>query len=73
MPLQALAMAVALGVALVGDPVAGLLVGAGLLAHAAWDAHHLRTRRVVASSTAEFCCVLDTVLAVTLIVVSLGR
>lgn len=77
MPLQALAMTVivlvALGVALLGDRVAGLLVGVGLLAHAAWDVHHLRTRRVVASSMAEFCCVLDTVLAVTLVVVSLMR
>lgn len=77
MPLQALAMAVivlvALGVAFAGDRVAALLVGVGLLVHAGWDAHHLRTRRVVASSMAEFCCVLDTVLAVTLIVVSLVR
>lgn len=77
MPLQALAMAVivlvALGVALTGDRVAALLVGVGLLAHAAWDTYHLRARRVVASSMAEFCCVLDTVLAVTLIVVSLTR
>ncbi|WP_194408828.1 hypothetical protein [Microbacterium cremeum] len=77
LPLQALAMAaivlVALGVALVSGRVAGLLVGVGLLAHAAWDVYHLRTQRVVASSMAEFCCVLDTVLAVTLIVVSLSR
>lgn len=77
MPLQALAMAVivlvALGVAFTGDRVATLLVGVGLLAHAAWDVYHLRTKRVVASSMAEFCCVLDTVLAVTLIVVSLMR
>ena len=75
MPLQALAMAVivlvAIGVALLGDRVAGLLVGAGLLAHAGWDVYHLRTQRVVASSMAEFCCVLDTVLAVALIVVSI--
>lgn len=77
MPLQALAMAaivlVAFGVAVLGDRVAGLLVGTGLLAHAGWDVHHLRTRRVVASSMAEFCCILDTVFAVTLIAVSLTR
>lgn len=75
LPLQALAMAaivlVALGVAALGGRVAALLVGAGLLAHAGWDVHHLRTRRVVASSMAEFCCVLDTVFGVALIVVSL--
>jgi hypothetical protein len=38
-------------------------VEAGLLGHAAWDAHHHRTNRVVTRSFAEMCLVLDVVLA----------
>jgi hypothetical protein len=38
-------------------------VSAGLLAHAAWDVYHHRTGRVVVRSMAEFCGVLDTLLA----------
>ncbi|WP_264030263.1 hypothetical protein [Cellulosimicrobium sp. SH8] len=74
LPLQAAAMAVVVGVAvavaLLGQPWAGLVVGAGLLAHAAWDVHHLRARRVVSSSLAEFCCALDAVLGVGVVVMS---
>jgi hypothetical protein len=77
MPLQGLAMAViamiALGVTLLGEPAAGLVVGAGLLAHAGWDLHHLRSRRVVDLSMAEFCAVLDTILALNVIAVALVR
>ncbi|MFD4992075.1 hypothetical protein ACFWH7_03920 [Cellulosimicrobium cellulans] len=76
MPLQVAAMvaavAVALAVAAVGQPWAGLLVGVGLLGHAAWDVHHLRTRRVVAPTLAEFCGALDAVLGVAVIVLSLA-
>jgi hypothetical protein len=49
---------------------AALLVGAGLLGHTAWDVYHLRSQRVVARSMALFCAVLDTVLAVVVLVVA---
>lgn len=74
-PMQAGAMvlvvAVAVAVALLGQPWAGVLVGTGLLAHAAWDVHHHRTRRVVAASLAEFCAALDASLALAIIAVTL--
>jgi hypothetical protein len=75
LPRQALAMVV-VGVAaavtvLVGGAVGGFLVAAGLLAHAAWDAYHHRVNRVVVRSMAEFCFVLDTLLAVAVIVATL--
>jgi hypothetical protein len=43
------------------------LVAAGLLGHAAWDVYHHRVNRVVVRSMAEFCCVLDTLLAVAIV------
>jgi hypothetical protein len=46
------------------------LVAAGLLGHAAWDAHHYRTNRVVVRSLAEFCLALDTALAVAIVIVT---
>jgi hypothetical protein len=46
------------------------LVAAGLLGHAAWDLHHHRTNRVVVRSLAEFCLVLDTALAVAIVIVT---
>jgi hypothetical protein len=46
------------------------LVAAGLLGHAAWDVHHHRTNRVVVRSLAEFCLVLDTALAVAIVIVT---
>ena len=74
LPLQAAAMLVLGAVALVAaqaQPVlAGLLVAGALLVHAAWDVYHHRTGRVVVKSMAEFCCVLDTVLAVLVLVVT---
>jgi hypothetical protein len=74
LPLQSAAMLVLAVVALVATqaaPVAaGLLVAGALLAHAAWDVHHHRTGRVVVRSMAEFCVVLDTVLAVLVLVVT---
>ncbi len=76
LPLQAAAMLVLAVLALVAaqaQPVlAGLLVAGALLAHAVWDVHHHRTGRVVVRSMAEFCCVLDTVLAVLVLVVTFG-
>jgi hypothetical protein len=46
------------------------LVAAGLLGHAAWDAYHHRVNRVVVRSLAEFCLVLDTALAVAIVIVT---
>jgi hypothetical protein len=75
LPLQVLGMAgfgLAAVVALAVSPDLGsYLVAAGLLGHAAWDVHHHRTGRVVARSLAEFCVVLDTLLAVAIIVATL--
>jgi hypothetical protein len=74
LPLQTLALlgfgAVAV-IALLLVPAAGAyLVALGLLAHAAWDAYHHRTNKVVARSYAEFCLVLDAALAVTIVAVT---
>lgn len=74
LPLQTLALlgfgAVAV-IALIVAPVVGAyLVALGLLGHAAWDAYHHRTNKVVARSYAEFCLVLDAALAVTVVVVT---
>jgi hypothetical protein len=75
LPLQALAMAGfggAAAVALGAHPDLGAyVVAAGLLGHAAWDVHHHRTGRVVARSLAEFCVVLDTLLAGAIVVATL--
>ncbi|MDA1359556.1 hypothetical protein O1R50_07980 [Glycomyces luteolus] len=75
LPLQSLAMvvvgAVAVAVLLVGGDLGLYLVAAGLLAHAAWDVWHHRTERVVSRSLAEFCVVLDTLVAVAMVVVAL--
>jgi uncharacterized membrane protein len=72
LPLQTLAMAGFGGVALlalaVQSDLGAYLVAAGLLGHAAWDVYHHRTGRVVARSLAEFCVVLDTLLAVAIVV-----
>jgi hypothetical protein len=74
LPLQAIAMAGFGGAAaitlLVGGDLGAYLVAAGLLGHAAWDVWHHRTNRVVARSLAEFCVVLDTLLAVVMVVVA---
>jgi hypothetical protein len=75
LPLQTIAMIAfggAAAIALLVNPVLGAyLVAAGLLAHAAWDVYHHRVNRVVARSMAEFCFVLDTLLAVAIVVVTL--
>lgn len=75
LPMQLLAMALVVVIVLIaqpaGSPWAGILAGAGLVAHAVWDLRHLRSRRVVAPSMAEFCAALDFVLAIGVIVVSL--
>ena len=71
LPLQTVAM-IAFGavaaIALFVDPTVGAyLVAAGLLAHAAWDAYHHWTDKVVSRSMAEFCFVLDIALAVAIV------
>ncbi|MCA2225282.1 hypothetical protein [Nonomuraea aurantiaca] len=74
LPLQMVAMlgfGAAATVALFVNPTAGsYLVALGLLGHAAWDVYHYRANRVVTRSLAEFCLVLDTALAVTIIVLT---
>jgi hypothetical protein len=74
LPLQSLALVgfgATAAVATVIDPDLGAYaVAFGLLGHAVWDAHHHRTDRVVARSLAEFCLVLDTVLAAAIVLVT---
>jgi hypothetical protein len=75
LPMHATAMAVVATAAAVAVTVAGdvgdYLVAAGLLGHAAWDVYHYRVDRVVRRSLAQFCFVLDTLLAVVIVVVAL--
>lgn len=47
------------------DGLAGVLVGVGWLAHAAWDLAHHRTGRVVPRGYAEWCVVFDVAVGVT--------
>lgn len=59
----------AAAIALIVNGTAGTyLVAAGLLGHAMWDVYHDRINKVVVRSMAEFCCVLDTVLAVAIVI-----
>ncbi|MEU6231057.1 hypothetical protein [Streptomyces sp. NPDC047042] len=61
------AAATALGVT---HTVGAYLVAGGLLAHAAWDAYHYRIDKVVTRSLAEFCLVLDTIVATVIVIVT---
>jgi hypothetical protein len=74
LPLQTVALlafgAAAVLASLINADLGGYLVAAGLLGHAAWDLHHHRTDRVVVRSLAEFCLVLDTALALTIVLVT---
>lgn len=74
LPLQTLALAgfggAAAAALLVNPELGAYLVAAGLLGHAAWDAYHHRVNRVVVRSMAEFCLVLDTALAVAIVIVT---
>jgi hypothetical protein len=74
LPLQAIAMAafgaIAAIAVLVNSTVGAYLVAAGLLGHAAWDAYHHRINKVVVRSMAEFCFVLDTLLAVIIVIIT---
>lgn len=60
--------ALALSVLYVDLTWAGYLIVAALLTHAIWDAFHLWRNRVVATSYAEFCGVLDLVLGVAILI-----
>lgn len=75
LPLQTVAMiaiSVLAAIAYVANQALGAyLIAAGLLGHAAWDVWHHRTGKVVAPSMAEFCFVLDTLLAIAILVVTL--
>ena len=62
--------AVAVAAVMLGPVPAGVIVGLGLLGHAAWDCLHFRRNNVVARSLAEFCGVLDTLLGVAVIVLA---
>ncbi|WP_136709284.1 hypothetical protein [Agromyces sp. H66] len=67
---MALIVVVALAASRLDGPWAALLVAGGLLAHAVWDVVHHRTGRVVVRSMAEFCAVLDTLLAFGIVAVT---
>ncbi|MEV6278249.1 hypothetical protein [Nocardia sp. NPDC051832] len=63
--------AVALTALVVNEQLGAYLVAAGLLGHTAWDFYHFRADRVVARSLAEFCMVLDTLLALAIVLAEL--
>jgi hypothetical protein len=71
LPLQAIAMvgcgaAAAVALIVTGD-VGAYVVAAGLLGHTACDVYHHGVNKVVVRSMAEFCGVLDTLLAVAMV------
>jgi hypothetical protein len=72
LPLQAIAMlafgVVAVAALMINDIAGAILVAAGLFGHAAWDVYHHRANRVVTRSMAEFCCVLDVMLAAFIVI-----
>lgn len=74
LPLQTIAMAAfgatAAVAVLVNSTAGAYLVAAGLFGHAAWDVYHHRINKVVVRSMAEFCFVLDTLLAVIIVIVT---
>lgn len=74
LPLQTIAMIgfglVAAITLIVGGDLGAYLVAAGLLGHAAWDVWHHRANKVVVRSLAEFCFVLDTLLAAAIAIVA---
>jgi hypothetical protein len=51
-----------------GSQVGSTLVAVGLLTHTVWDLVHLRARAIVSPSLAEWCAVLDTLIAVGILV-----
>jgi hypothetical protein len=73
--LLALAAFALLALAVLALPpvIAGGLAAAALIAHAAWDVVHHRRAEVVTPAYAEFCAVLDLVLAGVVIVLTVVR
>jgi hypothetical protein len=59
---------VAVGALALGDDAGAYVVAAGLLAHAAWDGYHHRRNEAVVRSYAEFCSVLDVLVAAAVVV-----
>lgn len=74
-PLQAAAMllfgAIAYFALQLNPTVGGLLVAVTLLGHAAWDIYHHRKNRVVTHSLAQFCAVLDILVAAFIAILAL--
>jgi hypothetical protein len=75
LPLQSIAM-VACGMAasaalIISGKAGAYVVAAGLLGHAAWDVYHHWANKVVVRSMAEFSFVLDTLLAVAIVIATL--
>ena len=56
-----------------GHLVGGYLVAAGLIGHAAWDVYHHWRDRVVSRSFAEWCAVVDVLLAVAVFLAVIGH
>jgi hypothetical protein len=75
LPLQMIAMvcfgAIAAIALMLHRDLGAYLVAAGLLGHAAWDVYHHWANKVVVRSMAEFCFVLDTALAVAIVIATL--
>jgi hypothetical protein len=75
LPLQTLAMVlVGVGAAvatIVNSDFGACVVAAGLLAHAGWDVYHHRINKVVSRSMAEFCAVLDSLLALAIVIITI--
>lgn len=75
LPLQSAAMLVLGSAALLtvraDHLTGGIIVSLALFAHAGWDAWHHRTGRVVATSLAEFCGVLDVLVGLGVLVLTL--
>ena len=67
-PAAAVLASAALLATTVEPRVGGYVVAAGLLGHAAWDAYHWWTDRIVARSFAEWCAVFDLTVGVGLLV-----
>ena len=74
--LQAIAMAgfgaIAAVALYVNEVSSAYLVAAGLFAHAMWDVYHHWANTIVTRSLAEFCFVLDTLLAAAIVVVTMS-
>lgn len=75
MPAQVAAMAAVLALAYLAvglpEPWGAIPLAVGLLGHTAWDVAHHRSGRVVVRSMAEFCAVLDALLAAGVVALAL--